>query len=344
MSDQYTNEPMLDIYIFETIHLIELLEETVLNGEKSGGYNSEAINEIFRIMHTIKGSSAMMLFSEISNLAHAIEDLFFFLREEKPTNLDYSTLTDLVFESVDFIKLEIEKIKNGDKADGAAASIVEQLKVYIHQLKNNNTNINEDKPTEQETTKTQYYISQSSSDKLNYKHYYKAEIFFEDGCEMENIRAYTIIHSLKNITSKIKHIPTDIIENDGTIQQIREQGFVIYFKANQTFNEMHEFFMKSLFLKDLELTELQDDESWPADNAVQVEISSNIIKGIIPLNQKIKSESNNENQGPTTQGFISVPVGRMDKLMDLVGEMVIAERGSRYGDVYTDGSFIKYIS
>jgi two-component system chemotaxis sensor kinase CheA len=316
MSDQYTNEPMLEIYIFETSHLVEQLEGVILNCEKSRYYSSEAINEIFRVMHTIKGSSAMMLFNEIASIAHSIEDLFFFMREKKPTNIDCSALTDLVFESIDFIKLELEKIKNGDNADGDAASVVDKLKTYINLLKSNNTISSNESDTYQDVSKTQYYISQLTVDKQCYKYCFKAEIFFDDDCEMENIRAYTIIHNLGYITSDIKHIPTDIVENDGTIQQIREQGFVIYFKANQTYNEMHEFFMKSLFLRDLKLTELQDNEPWPEEDIIQEEDNSNIEAPSVLLNQ---------NQGSTPQGLISVPVAKMDKLMDLVGEMVIAE-------------------
>ena len=325
MSDQYTHEPMLDLYIFETSHLIEQLEGIIMSSEKSGCYSSEAINEIFRIMHTIKGSSAMMLFNDISNLAHSIEDLFFFLREEKPTNLDCSALTDFVFESVDFIKLEIEKIKNSDNADGAAASIVDKLKAYINQLKSNIITSDSENDTHQEISKAQYYISQSSSEKINYKYYFKAEVFFEDGCEMENIRAYTIIHNLKSITNEIKHIPTDIIENDGAIQQIREQGFVIYFKANQTFNEMHEFFIKSLFLKDLRLIKLEDNEAWIEGVNSEAEADLDTAKGnALPTpNEKIPTVNNSQNS--QSQGLISVPVLKMDKLMDLVGEMVIAE-------------------
>jgi two-component system chemotaxis sensor kinase CheA len=316
---------MLDIYIFETSQLVEQLEETVLSSERCGSYSSDAINEIFRIMHTIKGSSAMMLFNEISNLAHIIEDMFFFLREEKPINLDCSALTDFVFESVDFIKLEIEKIKNGDNADGEATYIIDKLKVYISQLKSNNNIIIEGKNTKQESVKTQYYISQSSSDKQLYKYNYKAKIFFEDGCEMENIRAYTIIHNLKSITSDIKHIPEDIIENDDTIQQIREMGFEIIFRANQSYDEVYEFLMKSLFLKELMLTELHDDGDFIEKSIKAKEASDSIKMPIIQPNQSVKQNNNTDSQGSAAQGFISVPVGKMDKLMDLVGEMVIAE-------------------
>ena len=79
MSANYVNEPMLDLFIFESTQLIEQMELLIISNEKSSSYSSDAINEIFRIMHTIKGSSAMMLYNNISTLAHSMEDLFFVL-------------------------------------------------------------------------------------------------------------------------------------------------------------------------------------------------------------------------------------------------------------------------
>ena len=67
---EYINEPMLDMFIFESTQLIEQLEQIIITGEKSNRYAPEDINEVFIIMHTIKGSSAMMLFDNISSLAH----------------------------------------------------------------------------------------------------------------------------------------------------------------------------------------------------------------------------------------------------------------------------------
>ena len=57
----------------------------------------------------------MMTFGNISKLAHAMEDLFYLLRDEKPQNVDYSVLTDLILECIDFLKVELEKLKNGEK-------------------------------------------------------------------------------------------------------------------------------------------------------------------------------------------------------------------------------------
>ena len=69
-----TMEGMLDTYLLETESLLDKLDEMLIADEKIGDFSSDDVNEIFRIMHTIKGSSAMMEFTPISNIAHHIED------------------------------------------------------------------------------------------------------------------------------------------------------------------------------------------------------------------------------------------------------------------------------
>lgn len=112
MAGNYSNESMLDLYIFETSNLLEQLEHSILASEKSNHISKDDVNEIFRIMHTIKGSSAMMLFDNIASLAHSIEDLFYFIRENDPREVDCSALSDIVLEGVDFLKVELEKVKS----------------------------------------------------------------------------------------------------------------------------------------------------------------------------------------------------------------------------------------
>jgi len=50
-----------------------------------------------------------------------MENFFFYLCEEIPRDIDFSVLFNLLLESIDFIKLELEKIKNGDDVDGVAS-------------------------------------------------------------------------------------------------------------------------------------------------------------------------------------------------------------------------------
>ena len=86
-------------------------------------------------MHTIKGSAAMMLYNNISSLAHSLEDVFYFIRENKPKKVNYSKLTDMVLVSIDFIKNEVAKIENGNPADGDASQLIAGNKAFLEPLK-----------------------------------------------------------------------------------------------------------------------------------------------------------------------------------------------------------------
>lgn len=222
MTVQFTNEPMLDMYIFETSQMIEQLEHLILSGEEERDFSESAINEIFRIMHTVKGSSAMMMFHEVATLAHTMEDIFYFLREKKPQKVDYSALSDFVLDGVDFMKVELEKIKNMDQPDGSATELVEQLKNFLLFLKKdqeeNSVEINEEPVIIPETTEEkvkQFYIAQEKKEipESQYENRFCAKIFFQEDCGMESIRAYTIIHNLGELTEEFYYIPKDIIEN-----------------------------------------------------------------------------------------------------------------------------------
>ena len=102
-------EPMLAMFIFETFKMIEQLEEIIIVSEKTKKLGDSAINEIFRIMHNIKGSSGMMMLDNVFHVSHTIEDMFYFIRESKAENIDFSRLTDLVLEGSDLIKVETQK-------------------------------------------------------------------------------------------------------------------------------------------------------------------------------------------------------------------------------------------
>jgi two-component system chemotaxis sensor kinase CheA len=328
MANSYSNEPMLDMYIFETTQLLEQLEQVIISSEKSNSYTPDAINEIFRVMHTIKGSSAMMLFNNISTLAHSIEDLFFLLREEKLRNVDYSQLTDLVLEGVDFIKVETEKIKNGDSADGNAEPIIENIKGFLERLKQENISpaepvINEHKDEENQ----KYYISRVKDPETAEINAYKAVIYFEEGCEMESIRAFTVIHNLKEIADEIKYIPEDIIDNDSCDEIIKKEGFHVFFKSAQPYENVKGLLMQTVFLRDIELEELSSNEEYNLlTGKSEISLEEPSVK-VPQINENETEYKDHQMQGHTSghQSIISVSVEKLDKLMDLMGEIVISE-------------------
>lgn len=333
MEDQFTNEPMLEMYLFETSQLIEQLEQAIMSSEKESSFSQDAINVIFRIMHTIKGSSAMMMFHSISTLAHTLEDIFYFLREEKPNNVDCSTLSDFVLEGVDFIKVEAEKIRNGDSPDGNASTLLEELEHFLLLLKKENGIIEKKgkvKKAQKENEPQQYYIAQEKKDEKNYTHAYRGSIFFEDGCEMENLRAYTIVHNLKDLSNECYYYPDDIISNEDSAEVIKEKGFELFIQIDYNYEQMHQFLMQSSFLKSMELQEITVEE-YHLNMKAPEEVEETTIKMPAVLVKKEKETKEKETKEKETiqsgqaQSIISVSVAKLDKLMDLVGEMVISE-------------------
>ncbi|ATW26101.1 chemotaxis protein CheA [Candidatus Formimonas warabiya] len=324
MSDHLNREPMVDLFIFETTQLLEKLEQVILNGEKSGGFTQPVINEIFRIMHTIKGSSAMMLFQNISTLAHAVEDLFFFIREEKPENVNYSELLDLVFEGVDFFRGEMERIKNGDQADGEPGPLMGKIKGFLVVLKQHNLSpVREAGAEEKEDLPQKYYITQNKIPVPASKNAFEAVIFFEEGCEMESLRAYAFIHDLKERAADVYHLPGNLIDDDDSSRVIQEEGFRVLFITEQTYAAMHDFFMQIPFLQKLELIQLENDEKFK-QLSQRRQVESDEACG---EDGQLRNKGDQGEKGPQTnyQSMIPVHVAKLDKLMDLVGELVISE-------------------
>lgn len=135
------NDLILDMFIFETRQLIDQLEQIMLFSEKTNSYDSGSINEIFRIMHTIKGSSAMMSYSDLSELAHSMEDLFAFLRGNESAEFDYSKLTDMILKGLDFIKDYIAAIEEGRNNKPDASPLVNDFDRYLSELKGGKKNV-----------------------------------------------------------------------------------------------------------------------------------------------------------------------------------------------------------
>ena len=63
------NDSILDMYLYETNTLLEQLDGILLAAEEADTFSEDNVNEIFRIMHTIKGSSAMMEFNSSLSLS-----------------------------------------------------------------------------------------------------------------------------------------------------------------------------------------------------------------------------------------------------------------------------------
>lgn len=111
MAERENSDPLLEVYLHENSQLLEQLEQIILECEELNAFPSAAIHDIFRIMHTIKGSSTMMNFDNIAALSHIMEDLFAFIREHQPRLADCTALSGWCCRAA--ISLSLSCIRSG---------------------------------------------------------------------------------------------------------------------------------------------------------------------------------------------------------------------------------------
>ena len=234
---------MLEAYLFEMNTLLEQIDELVLGSEKAGTFTDEDVNEIFRIMHTIKGSSAMMEYNSLMTVAHRVEDLFFIVREKSMEVIPQELrpeLFDLIFQAIDFFRSELEKIEQNEplaEENGALVQKVEGFTAKIQARINGEAEPAEAAPAVEAATDAAALAEAAVNSEDLAERFASAErpcalqIFFDEGCGMENLRAFMVVNALRDALEGVDFdfLPSDVESNPETAGFIVENGFFLRF-------------------------------------------------------------------------------------------------------------------
>ncbi len=125
MDDQY-----LDAFIRESEEEITKLNNSLLALE-SDPEDREAMDQIFRTAHTLKGNFGAMGFEGASDLAHAMEDLFDEMREGEMAVTP--SVMDLIFAGVDRIEALVGEIEEGSEARSDPSDLVSELRTALEE-------------------------------------------------------------------------------------------------------------------------------------------------------------------------------------------------------------------
>lgn len=312
-------EALLDTFIYETNTMLEQLDEILLESEKAKSISEENINSIFRITHTIKGSAAMMGFNGISSLAHAVEDVFYIIREvPSKLSLVYDALFDLVFQTSDFLKREIERVPDDNYVEEDPSGLIKQLETQASIMNGQSA------PAEQtasvETPANPIQNVNTGGDNLH-----RVRVFFEDDCQMENMRAFMLMTQLKTVCEFLDSDPAHPESNASLCEEIVKSGFVVICKPIDSLQDVIKVIETSLNIKSYEL--LEDEEAEPVSDAPTAEPNSAETSEQLQPEQKSAAVSPvaDTSSKSAKQSLISVNQSKLDHLMDLVGELVTAE-------------------
>ncbi len=314
-------EPMLEVFIYESTSLLEQLDEILLDAEKSKSFSEDNINEIFRTMHTIKGSSAMMEFTGISTLAHAVEDVFFILRED-PSRMGNvnEALFDLVFQASDFLKTEIESVQNSGEANKDPSAMIAELKRLAAIMKGEAPAGGAPAPAA--AAESAAPLPANSDPEM-----VRIRVHFEDGCQMENIRAFMLISQLKELCDKLESIPANPESDSSCCSEIIKNGLLLCLKPAGSLDDVIQSIENAVNIKTYEVIE-DTPQSAPAQEAQAAPAGSGEPSPAKPAAAPASPAASAPaaaGTGKVKQSLVSVNQSKLDQLMDLVGEIVTSE-------------------
>lgn len=352
MADEFNTGDMLSVYLFENQQLLENLQNIVMEQKDADGFDEDSINEIFRTMHTIKGSSGIMMFDEITKVSHKLEDVFYFIRESHPTTVPHVELVEYVLDVADFIMGEMDKLSDGEDADGDATELVGKLDAFLHKIKGEDPK--ETKKTEnpvKDDGPKQFYIAPETAGN---SHFYRIYLTYNPEIQMASMHAYKTVFALKKIAKDILYSPEDILTNEATSEEIIKNGFKILIKTDATEEDIREIVQPGYDLTKVEVYECSAQEfqlGFEAEGSqILIDLDSSVEeiekradakedeaavtkKKIAPGDFVIASKEpgkamNLAKDRPAKKDkatFISVDIAKMDQLMDLIGELVISQ-------------------
>lgn len=340
---------ILDTYLYEENNLLDQLDEMLVADEKNGDFSTDDVNEIFRIMHTIKGSSAMMEFNSISTIAHHIEDVFFYIRDKGIETLDpehKKELFNLMFRSEDYLRSEIEKVEQG-------VPLSTDIDAFSNEINSFLKKISGAAPAQPEASQAAPAASGAAAsgaaapgaaapgaaasgaaapgaaapaslpddkDAACFFH-----VFLEEGVGMENLRAYMIVNAVRECEVTFRFYPSDMETDPDTSQKIAENGFFLAFDSSEDASKAEGILKTQNHIRSYELVNVPK----AAPPAKAEEKKASVSKPTAPAPTSTDTAAGKAapmlSHAPVKQNLISVNLMKLDSLMDIVGEIVITE-------------------
>ncbi len=146
MSDYFdpSNEELLKDFYSEAEMQVNILEQNILSLENNPS-NSEAVDEIFRAAHTLKGGAATVAMNELAEFTHIVEDVLDEIRS-KNVEVDEDVI-DCLLQSIDIIKEMLEERVKGRIFSGNISDLTKALKKYLIKDSKDKDNIKQPEKT-----------------------------------------------------------------------------------------------------------------------------------------------------------------------------------------------------
>lgn len=353
----------LEIFIEETKEHLQSLNEHLLILEREPE-NENTINEIFRAAHSLKGMAGTMGYKRMQRLTHDMENVFSEIRNGKMKVT--SDLVDVLFRGLDALEAYLDNIQtDANEGENDNEDIINALNSILN-IGLGNVPAKETQ-AEQKISSTQI-PGADVNDKMKFKyiniedHEKKAivkagtlglnvvglTIYIQEYCVLKGARAFMVNRTLEEFGEIIKLNPS--------AQDLEDEKYDFEYSAFIISKETPEKLAKVATnvseVKEVvaDYIKLSDEDVTKYTAALKQEETSANAPKAVKENSSLKAgntQNNKQSSKPVANRSVRVDIDKLDVLMNLVSELIIAKNGlisiSSSSDIMTDNGFHEQI-
>lgn len=340
----------LEIFIDESNEHLQSLSDQLMVLEKEPD-NSDTINEIFRAAHSLKGMAGTMGYKRMQNLTHDMENVF---SEVRSGNIKVnSEMCDVLFQCLDALENYVSNIQaNQDEGTEDNEPIIKALNAFINgqaapspekqevvQEAASTAEVPEEAPVAENDVALADFEKNAVNEALKKGlNVYKLVITIDENCILKAARAFLVFKNLEG--------HCDVIKTDPSTQDIEDEKFEFEFKmvviSEESVKAITDIIKNVSEIKDAVgvaiTTPFAEEEESKAEVKTddKGEEKKSEEKKAVPAAQQSK-------KAPAAGGTkavshtVRVDIDKLDVLMNLVSELIIAKNGLVSASVTADG-------
>lgn len=331
----------LEIFIDETKEHLQSLNEQLLILEKEPE-NEDTINEIFRSAHSLKGMAGTMGYRRMQRLTHDMENVFSEIRAGKMKVK--AELVDVLFKGLDALESYLERIvtsadegteDNEDIIKSLNRILDEGVKAFAQGAAESKEEIS--KPVVsaaatavKESPKDDIALAEHelrAVEKMTQEggHAYSLTVYIQETCILKAARAFLVFKALEELG--------DIIKSKPEVQDIEDERFDLDFSVvlltKESMAKVQKVVTGVSEIKDVDISEIIVPKSEKKDEAVNDSDTRKDQKSVLKdsYNKGAAAAKQKEAAKPVVNRSVRVDIEKLDDLMNLVSELIIAKNG-----------------
>ena len=324
----------LEIFIDETKEHLQNLSQQLMVLEEEPN-NADTINEIFRAAHSLKGMAGTMGYKRMQHLTHIMENALSEIRNGKMTV--NAELVDVLFQCLDALEAYLDNIvETQDEGTEENEPIIARLNVFLNggggSAPEPKAEVKEEPKAEEapqaKDVKLNEYEIKAINEAFNKNmNVYSLEVHVDENCILKAARAFLVFKALEEIGEIIKSDPSaqDIederFEYEFTIVVITEKDINTVKKAVENVSEIRQVTATQITSVP-KSAEVEETAVAKKEEASAVAVSD---KSAAPA--KASAAPAKTAGKPVVNRSVRVDIEKLDVLMNLVSELIIAKNG-----------------